>query len=145
MSKSFYSHQEFSKLSVVSSAKPVSTLLTSATLGSNSNSHFFIGATTGRTFTLPAAASAAGQSYEFTVTATAASHLIQAPSASIIGSLAADVTATAGNIQSSGAAKTSLQTTAGSAVGDFFRLTSNGTNWFVRGQTAAFNGAKFNA
>lgn len=144
MSKNFYAHHEFAKLSVQSNAKTVNNLLTSTTLGSSgSNSHFFLGSTTGRTISLPAAGSASGISYEFTVAATAASHLIAAPAASIVGSLSSDVT-TAGAVQSTGAAKTSLQTTSGSAVGDNFRLTSNGTTWFLSGQTSAFNGVKFN-
>jgi hypothetical protein len=142
MSKAYYSHQEFSKLSVASSQQHVLNVTTNTTLGNtDSGSLIFLNSTTGTTLRLPAASAASGLTFKIAVAATAASHSIVAPAASLIGGLNA-LASTIGSI-ATGAAKTSLSTTAGSAVGDNFSLSSNGTSWFVSGAVAAAAGAVF--
>jgi hypothetical protein len=143
MSQSYYSHHEFASLSVASSAQSVLNVTTNTTLGStDSGSLIFLGATSGTTLRLPAAGDASGLTFRISVAATAASHSIVAPAASLIGGLTSCV-ATTGVSLATGAAKTSLTTTAGSAIGDNFQLRSNGTSWFVSGNLASFSGALF--
>lgn len=143
MSKAFFSHHEFSQLKVASSSKPVSTQMASATLTSaDSGSLLFFGSTTGTALTLPAASAAAGLSFEVAVAATAANHSLVAPAAELVGVLTSDAP-TDGVSLATGAAKTSLTTGAGSALGDHFKVTSNGTNWFLSGSCATSDGATF--
>ena len=104
MSQSYYSHQEFSRLSVASNAQSVLNLKTSTSLGSSdSGSLLYLAGTTGTTLSLPAASAASGLTFRIAVAATAASHSIVAPSASILGTVTA-CTSTVGVTLATGAA-----------------------------------------
>ncbi len=137
MSQSYRGQHAFASLTLASQKVQITSLATSTSLGnSQSGDLIVLTATSGTTLSLPSPVS--GLQYEFVVGATAASHSIVAPSASIVGNIL-PATATAGVTMFTGAAKTSIKTTSGSAVGDSVTLTSNGTSWFVKGSASTFN------
>ena len=99
-----------------------------------------LNATAGSVVNLPSPAP--GLSYAFIVKATGG-HTVAAPSASIYGSIGCSNTNTASSILTTGSAKTVISTTSGSSVGDSFTLTSDGTNYYVKGAVANYNALKF--
>jgi hypothetical protein len=142
MSKSFLVPQEFQSLAVAQSKLNISNAGTSITLGNaQSGDVILLNATGGSSVMLPAPR--LGLNYTFIVSATAAGHVVSAPTATIMGALStADGRVTVGSLVS-GAAKTSILSTTGSVVGDQFSLVASDTQYFLRGVVSNFNGAKF--
>ena len=141
MSHSYHSIHEFSSLKVANQKASVSSLSESATLGNaESGSSIVLNSTTGSTLTLPSAI--LGLNYNVIIAATADAHSINAGSALLLGNVSS-ATATDGVVMSTGAAKTTLSTTVGSAIGDSFKLISDGTNWYVSGSANTFDAAVF--
>lgn len=142
MSQEFKVLRQIKQISVAQSFVGFNTVGSSVTLGSSQSGEFILlTATGGSAISLPAPF--LGLDYKFIVKATGA-NTITAPTASIIGSVVSAVSATSGiSILTTGAAKTVLSTTAGSAIGDAFRLVADGTNYYVSGSVAAVNALKF--
>lgn len=98
-----------------------------------------LNATGGSVVSLPTPLS--GLMYRFVVTNTGA-HTLTAPSACINGAIVNAVFNTGANL-ATGAAKTSIATTAGSAIGDSLTLLGDGTRYFLSGTVTNFNAVKF--
>lgn len=140
MSHAYLSNHDFSSLRLGHQKVPVSILTASTSIGSLSGSTILVASTTGLTLSLPSPQQ--GLKYDIFISSTAASHSLVAPSASLVGSVL-PATATAGVAMFSGAAKTSLTSSAGSAVGDNISVVSDGSKWFVKGSSSAFNAFVF--
>jgi hypothetical protein len=141
MSQKLKSLQEFSTLTVSQTILTINPAGNALTLSkAQSGEIITLNSTSGSVITL--GAPQAGLSYTFLVNVTGG-HTITAPSASIYGSVTS-TTDTSGNAMlTTGAAKSIISTTAGSAVGDQIQLLSDGTNYFVKGSVANFNALKF--
>lgn len=98
-----------------------------------------LNATGGSAVALPTPLS--GLMYRFIVTNTGA-HTLTAPSACINGAISNAVFNTGANL-ATGAAKTSIATTAGSVIGDTITLVGNGSKYFVSGTVTNFNAVRF--
>jgi hypothetical protein len=142
MSKSFLVPREFKTITVSESTLNASNAGTGVTLGnSQSGEIVFLNATGGSVVRLPEPR--LGLNYTFIVSATAAGHIVTAPSATIMGALStADGRVTVGSLVS-GAAKTSILSTAGSVIGDQFNLVASDSMYFLRGSVSNYNGLKF--
>lgn len=99
-----------------------------------------LNATGGCAVTLPFPT--AGLLYQFVVNNTGA-HALTAPSACINGGVCNAVSNTGGSSLATITAKTVVSTTSGSAVGDSFTLTANGSKYFLKGNVAQYNAIKF--
>lgn len=140
MSKSYLTIHEYQTTSQDDTILQVSNLGSSVTLGnSQSGDVLVLSNTSGSSVMLPSPSS--GLAYQFIVGATAG-HTITAPSALIVGALNTAVFNTGANL-ATGTAMTTIATTAGSSVGDCFNLTSDGTQFYLRGTVAQYNGIKF--
>ncbi len=137
MSQSYRGQHAFASLTLASQKVQITSLTTSTSLGnSHSGDLIVFSSTSGTTLSLPSPVS--GLQYEFVVGATAASHSIVAPSASIVGNIMIAVGNTNGSSLHTSSA-TSITTTAGSAVGDSVKLKCDGTKWFVSGSVNLLN------
>jgi hypothetical protein len=94
-----------------------------------------LNATSGSLVTLPVPS--AGLLYRFIVTNTGA-HVLTAPSACINGAIAISQYSTSANL-ATGAAKTVIKTTAGSAIGDQITLIGTDSKYFLGGVVGVFN------
>jgi hypothetical protein len=74
------------------------------------------------------------------VVANTGAHTITLPSACVYGTVGYNYAGTSGNMLA--AASTVISTTAGSAVGDCIKLTSDGTKCYLSGTVTAFNAIK---
>lgn len=106
---------------------------------SHSGDLISLNSTSGCAITLPAPT--AGLTFNFVVNNTGA-HALTAPSACINGAVVNAVFNTGANL-ATGTAKTIVATTAGSAVGDSFTLSANGSAYFLNGCVANHNALKF--
>lgn len=142
MSQSFKTIHEFSAVSLGQTLSTVTNAGTTITLNPTQSGEIIVlNSTGGSTVTL--SAPQAGLSYKFIVGVTGG-HTITAPSASILGSVTSAITSTAAtSLLTTGAAKTVIATTAGSARGDTISLVSNGTAYYVSGAVANFNALVF--
>jgi hypothetical protein len=98
-----------------------------------------LSATSGSAVTLPFPIT--GVSYNFVVTNTGA-HTLTASTACINGAVANAVFNTGANL-ATGAAKSIVATTAGSAIGDTFKLVGASSKYFLSGNVSNFNAIKF--
>lgn len=94
-----------------------------------------LNATSGSVVTLPVPS--AGLLYRFIVTNTGA-HVLTAPSACINGAIAISQYSTSANL-ATGASKTVIKTTAGSAIGDQITLVGTDSKYFLGGVVGVFN------
>lgn len=141
MSQKLKNLQEFSSLTVSQTTLTINSAGNALTLSkAQSGEIITLNSTSGSAITLGAPQS--GISYTFLVNVTGG-HTITAPSASIYGSVVCAVDTVGSSMLTTGAAKTIISTTAGSAVGDQIQLLSDGTKYFVRGSVANFNAIKF--
>ncbi len=106
---------------------------------SHSGDIVLLNATSGSAISLPRPSS--GLVFKFVVSNTGA-HTISAPSACINGALGNAVFNTGANL-ATGAAKTSISTTAGSAIGDSLTLVGTSDKYFLSGNVANFNAVRF--
>lgn len=139
MSKRYLTVQEFGNITVAQSTLDVNLAGTSLTLGnSHSGDLIVLNATSGSVLALPSPV--AGLNYHLVVRNTGP-HTITAQSACIIGSVATAL----GSVGSlaTGSAKTTISTTAGSAVGDSLSLTCDGTYYYLKGNVSNNNALKF--
>lgn len=104
-----------------------------------SNDIISLNSTSGSAISLPTPS--AGLHYRFIVTNTGA-HTITAPTACINGALVNSVFNTGANL-ATGAAKTSIATTAGSVIGDNLSLIATNNKYFLSGNVSNFNAVKF--
>lgn len=140
MSQASKTIHDFQALNLGQSLLQVTNASTSLTLTSkDSGDCITLSSTSGCAITLPTPTS--GLSFQFIVNNTGA-HSIVAPSACINGSICNSVFNTGANLATS-TAKTTISTTTGSAVGDMFTLTGNGSKYFLRGNVSNFNAVKF--
>lgn len=107
----------------------------------NSHSGDFISlnSTSGCTITVPPPS--AGLQFNFVVNNTGA-HTLTTSSAIINGSIINAVFNTGANL-ATGTAKSVIATTTGSAVGDTFSLTANGSKYFLKGVVSNYNAVSF--
>ena len=96
--------------------------------GDDSGSVFVLGHTSGTTFTLPPVATSEGFNVEVFVGRTAASHVIVAPTTTIVGGLS---TPTAGSVIIT--PKTSISIGSTALVGDRYRFICDGTRYYLSG------------
>jgi hypothetical protein len=94
-----------------------------------------LSATAGSVVTLPSPS--VGLLYRFVVTNTGA-HTLTAPSACINGAISISQFSTSANL-ATGASKTVIKTTAGSAIGDQFTLLGTDSKYFLSGTVGVFN------
>jgi hypothetical protein len=140
MSKSYHSVHDFQSVNLSQSLSQINLADSSLTVGNNySGDVILLNATGGSTVTLPAPNS--GLHFTFVVSNTGA-HSIVAPSACINGAVANAVFNTGASL-ATGAAKTSISTTAGSAIGDTIRLISTDSKYYLSGNVANFNAVKY--
>lgn len=142
MSQSFKTIHEFSAISLGQTLLNTVNAGTAITLTPTQSGEIIVlNSTVGSAVTL--GAPQAGLSYKFIVGVTGG-HTITAPSASILGSVTSAITSTAAtSLLTTGIAKTSIATTAGSARGDAITLVSNGGAYYVSGSVSAFNALVF--
>lgn len=106
----------------------------------DSGNTLVLNSTSGTTVTLPTVTSAEGFQLNIFIGATAASHVIAAPTASIIGMYS--VTGTGANLQSLVSARTSMTVaSAVSTVGDNFSIFSDGVRFYLSGMAATSTGS----
>jgi hypothetical protein len=130
MAQSYKTIHAFKTVTIDSTTSQIHRFTASNTLNSSHSGDFIVlGSTTASTITLPAPET--GYKFHIAIGATAG-HLISAPTACIIGGLASAITNTAGSL-ATGAAKTSVRFTTGSALGDSVQLIGDGTNYFLSG------------
>jgi len=140
MSQSSKTIHRFRAIRLTRSKTEINTAGSTITLGpEHSGEIIALTATGGSAVTLPAPLP--GLSYHFVVQNTGA-HTLTAPSACINGAVANGVYHTSANL-ATGAAKTSISTTAGSAIGDTIYLNAVGTKYFLSGSVTNFNAIKF--
>lgn len=145
MAQSYKTIHDFQFLNLAQSSLNVAPLGTNIILdNTQSGDILLLNATAGSIVNLPSPSS--GLSYAFIVRATGG-HTISAPTASIYGAIGCSNAnpnpGTVGSTLTTGPAKTVIATTSGSSIGDAFTLTSDGTNYYVRGAVANYNALKF--
>ena len=132
--------RDFKQLHISQSTLQLNAAGSAITMGtSHSGDIVTLNATAGSAVTLPVPKS--GLFYQFIVTNTGP-HTLTAPSACINGALGFAVSSSTASL-ATGAAKTSISTTAGSVVGDSFNLVSDGSKYYLRGNVTNFNAVKF--
>jgi hypothetical protein len=144
MSQSYKTIHEFSAIASGQTLTSINNAGTAITLtAAQSGEIIVLNSTSGSAVTL--SAPEPGLSYRFIVGVTGG-HTITAPSATILGSVTSAITSTAAtSLLTTGAAKTSIATTAGSVRGDTISLVSNGGAYYVSGAVSTFNALVFGA
>jgi len=125
---------------IMTSVRPTASFTALTTLtAAQSGGLIRVGGTGPYTVTLPAFASSAGLSYEIVVGSTIASGAITiAAGSAVIQGVITCANATANTIMN-GTARSNIILGTTSVVGDNFRLTCDGTNWFLVGATQLNN------
>lgn len=143
MSQSYKTIHEFGSINLDQIILNVNNAGTAITLDPTESGEIIVlNATGGSSVTL--SAPEVGLNYRFIVGVTGG-HTITAPSASILGSVTSSITSTAAtSLLTTGAAKTTISTTAGSVRGDTFFLVSNGGAYYISGAVANPNALIFN-
>jgi hypothetical protein len=140
MSKSYKAVHDFQSVNLSQSLSQINLADSSLTVSNAySGDVILLNATGGSSVSLPAPNS--GLHFTFVVSNTGA-HSIAAPSACINGAVANAVFNTGANL-ATGAAKTTISTTAGSVIGDTIRLVSTDSKYYLSGNVSNFNAITF--
>lgn len=140
MSKSYLAIHDFQAINVSQSLTQVNNAGNSLSPKvSESGEVILLNSTSGSTVSLPAPK--LGLQFTFIVSNTGA-HVVSASTACINGAISNAVFNTGANL-ATGAAKTNILTTTGSAIGDTFKLISTDSKYYLSGNVSNFNAVKF--
>ena len=140
MSKSYQAVHDFQSVNLTQSLTQINLAGSSLSVkNSHSGDVILLNATGGSAVSLPTPNG--GLNFTFVVSNTGA-HTIVAPSACINGAVANAVFNTGASL-ATGAAKTTISPTAGSAIGDTIRLVATDSKYYLSGNVANFNAVKY--
>jgi hypothetical protein len=138
MSKSYLVPHDFQSVNIGSLNTTLNVAGSTFVAGANVSGELVtLNATGGSAVTVPSLV--AGLDLTFVVSNTGA-HTITLPSACVYGTVNFPYAGTSGSMLA--AASTVISTTAGSTVGDRFKLTSDGTKCYLSGTVSTFNAIK---
>ena len=137
MSKSYLVPHDFSQITVSMSNDTINFSNSSFTAGSNvSGEYIMLNSTSGSSVVVPSLG--VGFDMTFIVSATSPNHSVTVPPNTLFGIISQG---TSGNLAAN--SNHIINSTTGSCVGDRFKLVCDGTNFYVEGNSAKFNGFTF--